>query len=75
MNNFSLTKDFHIPDTPSSISILQNLSANSGLPTDFPKALKSSVSQFSVISPISFQLFLTVTLQVSCVANLPKLHS
>lgn len=54
MNNFSLTKDFHIPDTSSSIGILQNLSANSGLPADFPKALKSSVSQFSVVPPHLF---------------------
>lgn len=75
MNNLSLTKDFNILDTPSNTGILQNLSTNSGLPTDFAKALRSFVSQFSVIPPISFQQFITVTLQVSCVANPHKLHS
>lgn len=61
MNNFSLTKDFHIPDTLSTTGILQNHSTNSGLPTDFAKALRSFVSQFSVTSTISFQQFITVT--------------
>lgn len=55
MNNFSLTKDFHVLDTPSNIGILQNPSANSGFPTDFEKALRTFISQFSVIYPITSQ--------------------
>lgn len=66
MNNRSLTKDFNILDTPSSIRILQNHSTNSGLPTDCKGTKEFCLSVFSYIPHLFSAVYNCHTPSVLC---------